>query len=127
MLQHKISQGFTLYVHKALKMSFYRVQNLIICSSDQIVSIFPLWWRERTEYKTMYNENSSFLKAQFSEIVHVSGCPHYVVIVLLWMNHGDTERGSEKDEDMAEWFNKSRNFCCITELVLDQIMSTYTV
>lgn len=51
----------------------------------------------------------------------------YVVTVLFLMNHDDTERHSEKDEDiMAERFNKCRNFCSVTELVQDQAMSTYS-
>lgn len=52
-----------MYIHKALKMSLYTVQNLIKCSSDQRISIFPLWLRERTEYKAASDANSSFLKA----------------------------------------------------------------
>ena len=80
-----------MYIHKALKMSFYIVQNLINCSSDQRISIFPLWSRERTECKVVYNANGSFLKALFSEIVHLNGCFIYVVTVFSLMDHDDTE------------------------------------
>lgn len=65
-----------MYIHKALKMSLYIVRNLINCSSDQRISIFPLWSRERTECKVVYNANGSFLKALFSELVHLNGCCH---------------------------------------------------
>lgn len=70
-----------MYVHKALKMSLYIVQNLINCSSDQRISIFPLWFRERMKCKAVHNANGFFLKALFSEIVHLNGyshlCSHY--------------------------------------------------
>lgn len=65
-----------MYIHKALKMSLYIVQNLINCSSDQRIPVFPLWSGERTEREAVYNANSSFLKALFSEIVHLNGYPH---------------------------------------------------
>lgn len=65
-----------MYIHMALKMSLYVVQNLINCSSDQRLSIFLLWLRERTECKAVSNVNSFFLKAWFSEIVHFNGCPY---------------------------------------------------
>lgn len=65
-----------MYIHKALKMSLYVVQNLVNGSSDQSTSIFPLWFRERTERKVVYNANGSFLKALFSDIVHLNGYCH---------------------------------------------------
>lgn len=44
----------------------------------------------------------------------------YVGAVLSLMDHNDTERHSEKDEDVvAEQFNKCRHFHSITELVVD--------
>lgn len=119
MLQHKISQGFTMYIHKALKMSSYVVQNLIKCSSNQRLSIFSLWSRERSESKAVHNANSSFLKSLFSEIVYLNGYPH-LCRHCTFSDYDDTERCSEKDEDItAEQFNKCRNFCSITVLVLD--------
>ena len=106
-------------IHKALKTSLYIVQNLIKCSSDRRISIFSLWLGRELSVKpcvmqALLSSGHRSLE-QFTLIASLI----YVVTVLSLMDHDDTKRYSEKDENaVAEQFNICRDFS-ITEVVQD--------
>lgn len=101
-------------------MSLYIVQNLIKCSSDQRISIFPLWLGRELSVKPCIMQALLSSGCCSLEQFTLMASLIYVVTVLFLMDHDGTERRSEKDEDVAEQFNICRDFC-ITELVLDSV------
>lgn len=92
-------------IPKALKMSLYIVRNLIKCSSDQRISIFPLWLGRELSVESCIMRalltSGRWSLEQFTLMASLI----YVVTVLSLMNHDDTERCPEKDEDVVAEFN----------------------